>query len=375
MDINITGPINQLGYGICTTNLVHALCKRGHTPALWCVGPVDMMPKYAQGVQQSYNRQAKYNAQAPSVRIYHQFDLAQHVGRKAHCGFPIFELDRFNPTELNHLKQQDFLFVPSGWATDVLIDHGFNSDRLGVVPFGVDQEIFRPSPKEHKDGDQTVFLNVGKWELRKGHDVIIDAFCKAFTKQDNVRLVMACVNPCFRTNEEAERYNMGWISTYMESTLGQAGKVTIIGKRLPSQKEVADLMAQADVGVFPARAEGWNLDLSEMLAMGKHVIATDYSAHTEYLTFDNARLMDVGVLEDAHDGVWFDASAAHWEGKPGRWAELNDCVVDQLVEHMRQTHKLKQEGKLVLNQAGIDTMKSFTWEHSADKLVAILEKM
>ena len=39
-------------------------------------------------------------------------------------------------------------------------------------------------------------------------------------------------------------------------------------------------MAEAHCGVFPARSEGWNLGLVEMLSMGRHVIATDYSAHT-----------------------------------------------------------------------------------------------
>ena len=48
----------------------------------------------------------------------------------------------------------------------------------------------------------------------------------------------------------------------------------------------------ADCGLFPARAEGWNLELLEMMACGKQVIATNYSAHTEFCTKENSILIE-----------------------------------------------------------------------------------
>jgi hypothetical protein len=58
-----------------------------------------------------------------------------------------------------------------------------------------------------------------------------------------------------------------------------------------------------------------------MLAMGKHVILTDYSAHTEYADETNAHLVKVDRLEDAHDGHWFRADDPAWAARPGRWAQ------------------------------------------------------
>ena len=52
-------------------------------------------------------------------------------------------------------------------------------------------------------------------------------------------------------------------------------------------------MSQVDCGVFPSRAEGRNLELLEMMSAGKHVITTDYSAHTEFCTKDNAGLVPI----------------------------------------------------------------------------------
>jgi len=123
-------------------------------------------------------------------------------------------------------------------------------------------------------------------------------------------------------------------------------------------------MARADCGVFPFRAEGWNLDLAEMMAMGKHVIATNYSAPTEYLTPQNARLIEIERLEDAHDGKW--------NFGQGQWAEFGDAQVAQLVEQLRAVHRLKQSGQLQPNTAARDTMARFTWDRTVGCIIAAL---
>jgi glycosyltransferase involved in cell wall biosynthesis len=192
----------------------------------------------------------------------------------------------------------------------------------------------------------TVFLNVGKWEVRKGHDVLAEAFGKAFAPADDVRLELLPGSP-FSTAEESRQ----WADAYFDSALAE--KVRIL-ERVPTQREVAAVMARADCGVFPYRAEGWNLGLSEMLAMGKTVIATHYSAPTEYLSPGNARLIEIDRLEDAVDGKWFHGD--------GQWAELGDAQVEQLIEHLRAVHRLKRSGQLRPNAAGRDTMARFTWE-------------
>lgn len=122
------------------------------------------------------------------------------------------------------------------------------------------------------------------------------------------------------------------------------------------------IMRQVDCGVFPSRAEGWNLELLEMMAMGKHVIATNYSAHTEFCTPVNSRLINIDNLETAFDGVFFD-------GQCGLWAELAQEQKDVTIEYMRDVHTLKQDGQLIANQNGIDTGKQFSWKNSAQELI------
>jgi glycosyltransferase involved in cell wall biosynthesis len=121
-------------------------------------------------------------------------------------------------------------------------------------------------------------------------------------------------------------------------------------------------MKQSDCGVFPSRAEGWNLELLEMMACGKQVIATNYSAHTEFCSEDNSYLIHIEDLETAYDGVFFN-------GSHGRWAALLDSQKEQMVTHMRAVHAAKQSGVLHLNEFGIETSKLFSWNNSAREVI------
>ena len=139
-------------------------------------------------------------------------------------------------------------------------------------------------------------------------------------------------------------------------------KIRII-PRQPNQRDVYNIMNQSDCGVFPARAEGWNLELLEMMSCGKTVIATNYSAHTEFCNSDNSLLIDTNDLEGAEDGVFF-------SGSHGEWASFSESSKEQTIEHMRSVHRLKNSDPHgLLNSDGIKTANQFTWQNSAQELI------
>jgi glycosyltransferase involved in cell wall biosynthesis len=369
--INLSVPINQLGYGVVGLNVLKALSEAGHEPALWPEGPVEVPACYHPLLVQTHHTRARpYDPQAPCLRILPAGDLALRIGRGIHAGFPMFELDRFMPCERQYLDQLDRILVTSKWAQDVVRKGTVLSvERTSIVPLAVDRAIFHaqvspwlpalPGLKPRPDDNRTIFLNVGKWEKRKGHDVLREAFLRAFRRQDNVLLLMNCANPFLRPEETQK-----WIRHYQDHPLGD--KVGIIQDRLASQADLARLMAAADAGVFPARAEGWNLDLAEMMAMGKWVIATNYSAHTEFCNADNSLLISVDRTEPAVDGT------AYFHGQ-GEWSVLGESQIQQLADHLRFIHESKQKGTLQTNQAGIKTFsETFTWAHTAARIVQAL---
>jgi len=348
--LNVVSPINQLGYGVAGLNICKELDRISPVSLFPISQPTVTSQEDFDIIQDMIRNSKKPDFNAPCLRIWHQHDMSQFVGRGEKIGFPIFELDSFNEIEKHHLSWLDKIFVCSNWAKDVILKEiNIPENKVFVVPLGVDRSIFKESTLDIEDKDVTIFFNCGKWEFRKGHDIIPEAFSRAFSNQDDVELWMMCENPFLSEDEK-----MRWIDLYKSSPLGD--KIRILD-RAETHEGVYNIMSSVSCGVFPARAEGWNLELLEMMSCGKPVIATDYSAHTEFCTKENSFLVSIDSEEKAYDGKWFD-------GKTGSWAHLGESQIDQISSHMKHIH----DNKISYNSAGIETAKRYTWKNSAIKV-------
>lgn len=345
-------PYCRTGYGMVGAHLLREFLLMDSPVAYFPLGHVDRTLVRNEHVERALARQGYFDDHAPSVRLSQQFDLALHVGRGPRVGFPIFELDRFQPYELHHLERQDRLIVTCEWARTVLLENGLWRAPIDIVPLGVDRTVFHEDVRPARaPGEDTVFASVGKLETRKGQHALLRAFEAAFTPKDRVRLVLVCHNP-FVSEKEFEES----VSPFRRSPM--AARITVVTKPLPTQHDLATVMATADCGVFPVRAEGWNLEALEMLSMGKQVIATACTGHTAFLTNDNARLVSVDALEESVPG-----------DTKGRWAAWGASQHEQLVEQLRAVHVARQSNSLGVNQAGIETAKDFSWTASAKALI------
>jgi len=351
-NLNFTSPCNQLGMGIVGLNLIRGLFESGISLSYFPLGQINVPRSYSDLIDKTIDNSHKFDANAPSIRYWHPNDMAHHVGRGRKIGYTIFESTKLTEGSVNHLNSQDIVIVPSAWAKKVLLDNSIKVP-INVVNHAVDHSIFYTMP--FPSGPTTFYIS-GKWEVRKAHCEVAIAFNKAFEYSDDVRLIVNCNNPFLDEFENQE-----WISLFRNSQMGKFGKIEIIRERLETQQEVAQLMAKSHCGIFPSRAEGWNLPLCEMLSMGRHVITTDYSAHTEYITPSSCKLISIDKLESCYDGKWFNGD--------GEWAHLGNKQMEQMIWHMRSIHKSNMEGSLSLNVAGINRMKDFTWEKSCEQLM------
>jgi len=348
--IILNAPINQLGYGIASLNILRELSKLTDV-CLIPIGQPDVTNQEdANLCQQALDNRKHHLIDLPCVKIWHQHDMKRLTGHKGKMiGFPIFELDTFTDQEKQELNSVDSLIVCSKWAQSVIKNNNIHVPTT-VVPLGVDTELFRPwsldSIRPAKPKDKTIFFNCGKWEIRKGHDVLIKVWDKFSQKHDNVELWMMCDNP-FNTPQE---------KSYWESLYNRPNIKLI--PRVETQEEVYNIMSKTDCGIFPSRAEGWNLELLEMMACGKRVITTNYSAHTEFCNSDNSYLVEIDGLEPAFDTKWFHGH--------GNWAEITDFQEECLVNHMEQVILDKSNA---LSTDGVETAKKLTWANTAKEIL------
>lgn len=346
MELNYIAPLNDLSYGIVAENFLENMVDSEVDVQLFPIALEDNKLKWKPLTFHENPR----NINRTTLRIWHQDDLHTRAGGGKHFGFPIFELDTFSNIEKESIKSCDEVIVCSEWAKRIVFEQ--TKKVAHVVPLGFDPRIFKPGPKNNTPN--TIFFNCGKWEYRKGHDILLKCFEKAFNPSDNVELWMV--------SENVHPYADGpeWEKLYKNSPM--SGKIRII-PRLKSQKNVYYIMGRVDCGVFPSRAEGWNLGMLELLACGKHVIATDYSGHTQF-NQSGVRNIEIDSTEIAKDGIWFNGQ--------GSWAHMGQPQEDQIIDNMRDIHSKKQAGELLENTEAIYNTQKFTWKNSTMKLLEVL---
>lgn len=343
MILNINSPINTTSYGYVSSYIIKELKSLGYDLRHIPIGPnhpdVDLEPLIREAL---FRWDFSYDA--PCLRIWHQHDLNPFYGKGTRIGMPIFELERFSDVELHSLNNPDELFVCSNWAKEVIENNIPNKKgNVHVVPLGFDDQIFIPTPLPTVD--KTIFGNFGKFEIRKGHDVLPEAFNRAFEKNDDVILVMMPHN-FFLNQEETNE----WIKRYKNTKLGD--KIVFVGRQ-QTQKMVYNIMSQIHCGIFPSRAEGWNLEALELLACGRHLIITNATAHTEFCNEENSKLIHMNSgYETAYDGKFFHGQF--------EWRKIGQSEIDQMIEHMREVHKSRKEGRLYMN-----TPSKLTWNNTA----------
>jgi len=291
-------------------------------------------------------------------------------GRR-NVGYAFFENTTLEPSSIETARAHyDVLAAASSWCSEILREHGLTEVRTVVQ--GVDPTMFRPVPGGREFfADRFVVFSGGRFELRKGQDLVIAAFKALHERHDDVLLVTSWFNqdpasmrtmrasPYIRFDAPAGRVDY---RTVIEGVLAangiDAGRVLHLG---PQQNPMlARVYRNSDVGLFPSRCEGGtNLMLMEHMACGRPAIATFGSGHRDVLTDENSL-----PLRDLRQ-----ATVRDGDGPPRIW---HDAVLEEVVEKLEWAYQNRERLAVLGARAGQD-MTRFTWANTARGLVELLE--
>jgi glycosyltransferase involved in cell wall biosynthesis len=167
-------------------------------------------------------------------------------------------------------ERVDEVWTASEYSRQAYLAAGVAPELVHVVPNGVDLERFSPDGRTWQLGETaaTVFLFVGGTTYRKGIDVLLEAYGRAFTAADDVLLVI-------------KGFGSG---TYYRGQTAEDAIAAFRGRPnapriLPFDAHlgfdaVPALYRAADCLVQPYRGEGFCLPALEALACGKPVVVT-----------------------------------------------------------------------------------------------------
>lgn len=206
-------------------------------------------------------------------------------------GRTMFETDRL-PTGWNdRLNQMDEVWVPTQHHKRIFQEGGVLKPIV-VVGQGIDVDFWNPSlhgsvsfdtiDKNKKCADNDFkFLSVFKWEARKGPDILLPSFYKAFPEGKGACLII--VTSLYHGDAElvVDEVKRHWHA----STRGDAGSVPqgVILLSGLSLQSLVRLYGSVDAFVLPSRGEGWGRPYMEAMSMGIPAIATNWSGPTEFV--------------------------------------------------------------------------------------------
>ncbi len=180
---------------------------------------------------------------------------------------------------------------------------------------------------------------------RKNPEAIMEAFKKAFKKNENVILVIKSINKWFNKKafhhlqSLAKSHNILFFDAYLE------------------REKVNALIKTCDCYVSLHRSEGFGLTMAEAMAMGKPVIHTNYSGNTDFTTKDNSygiKYKKVKILKNI--GPY---------KKGNMWAKAD---INHAAKKMRYVFEHFNEAKRKGEQARKDIIKSYSPKVIGEKI-------
>ena len=193
-------------------------------------------------------------------------------------------------------SEWDYIVAGSSWCEQHLRIGGISKTQ--TILQGINPECFYFAPPRHDDGRFIVFSG-GKFELRKAQDIVIAAMKVMMDRHKDVWLSCAWHNhwPYSIATMKASPF-IGFqmddqcsCDELLLSAMAQNG--VDIGRvelhPVADNSVMRAIYVNSDIGLFPNRCEGGNnMVMSEYMACGRTVIASDKTGHADVITEHNA---------------------------------------------------------------------------------------
>jgi glycosyltransferase involved in cell wall biosynthesis len=197
--------------------------------------------------------------------------------------------------------------VSESSKTDIAAQLGVDSERMTVVPVGVDHSVFRPRP-ELTPVPGRIMVTSSSDVPMKGLVPLLEGVAKLRTEREIELVVVGNPRPEGRVARAIERLDLGPIVRCVSGI---------------SDDELAGNYAQAQVAVVPSLYEGFSLPAIEAMACGVALVATTGGALPEVVGEDGVTGLlvppnDPGALAGAIGRLLDDAELRSRLGAAGR---------------------------------------------------------
>jgi glycosyltransferase involved in cell wall biosynthesis len=258
----------------------------------------------------------------------------------------------------------DYMLPPSKYVADMMERNGCPKEKIKVVPHGVDTNVFNldVKPLDLKTDKSFKFLCVAEPHARKQLDKLLDIYCKNFTSDDDVVLVLK--TKLFRTAEDFNKkkgfeVDLRPVIKRLKVKYGaKIPAIKIVSKRLNS---MAGLYAACDAFVLMTASEGWGVPYLEALAMKLPVIAPRYGGQLQFLNDENALLTPCGTRKALNSEQYWGGHPKATVGNPDEQA-YGEAMKSGFIERQEILRRVEQ---------GYKDAQQLTWKNAMQQIIDI----
>ena len=272
-----------------------------------------------------------------STPLWHERLEVEADGRTL-IAFTTWEADRLPGSWIPILNRYDRVLVPSRFNARAFTESGVEPP-VAVVP-----HIARPISGVSRSGSGSAaepgrftFYVLSTWTTRKALPDLVQAFIRAFTASDPVRLVIHTspddlihLRRVTDGKVAAGSRPAGTWFTLARLLAGHrhAPEITLSTRKL-TREEIDELHAAGDCFVSLSRGEGWGLGAFDAAGHGNPVIVTGWGGPLDYLPSGYPYFIDYELIPTIQD----DADA-FWQPEFGhRWARASVEHAAELMRH------------------------------------------
>jgi len=224
-------------------------------------------------------------------------------------GFFLWEVSHIPPVQRLGVNLVDEIWAPTRYVAAVYAPH----KPTYVVGKGLfhGNEPFLARPRAELAGSRFGFVTVFDFDSsieRKNPLAAVLAFQRAFPGNEKVELVIKT------SNVNPQHWSNVWHQwEQLSAAAAQDRRVKIITERY-SADDMTALVRDADCIVSLHRAEGFGYLLSDAMAYGVPVIATDYSGNADFCTAETSWPVAYRLVDAP-------AGAVRWRCEGAQWAD------------------------------------------------------
>jgi len=264
----------------------------------------------------------------------------------------------------------DYYLPSSNFSAEVFYMNGIPKEKIFVIPHGVDTSLFNPSIPaiKLKTNKKFKFISVVAPHMRKNIDLLLEAYCEAFTASDDVCLVLK--TKLFKHSDgeyNAQKNPKG--RKGFEIVVGDIFRrlVEKYGKNMPEielllgqVENVASIYNACQCHITTTGAEGYGLPILESMGSGLINICPNYSGQLDFANTDNSLLIDTKLRSAKQFEQYWGYNPQSQIGQPSK-----KHTIELMQKAVKEYDMLMARFKPNMEK----TVKELSWQNAAQKII------